>query len=71
MALPVVEVVCAEVPVEGVILEHGVDGGRHRSGDCPDRRLWAAREANAQVLRLEVSSLAAQSRPGALDESGL
>ena len=66
-----VEVVCAEVLVEGAIFEHVVSGSEDGSGDSTDGLLGAAAGSNAQVLSVEVSFLGARGRPCALDQSGL
>jgi len=55
--VPVVEVACAEILVEGAIFEHVVGGCEDRSGYSADGLLRAAPGADAQVLGLEVASL--------------
>ena len=66
-----VEVVCAEVLVEGAIFEHVVSGSEDGSGDSTDGLLGAAAGSNAQVLSVEVSFLGARGCPSSLDRSGL
>src|SRR3954462_536499 len=65
-----VEVVGAEVRVDGAVLQHvvgrGQDRGRHRARRLPR----PAAAAHAVVLGLQVARLLAAGRPGALDEGG-
>src|SRR6185312_8308121 len=65
------EVVGAEVLVGGAVLEDVVDGGEDRGGDGADRLLFPAAAAQAEELSLQVASVLALGRPGALDERGL
>jgi hypothetical protein len=55
----VVEVVCAEILVEGSIFEHVVSGGEDGSGDGADGLLGPTPGADAEVLGLEVALLGA------------
>ena len=66
----VAEVFCAKVLIEGAVFEHVAGGGEDGSGDSADGLLGAASGADAQVLSLEVRSLATRGRAGALDECG-
>src|SRR5260370_23443983 len=66
-----VEVVCAEVLIEGAVFEHVVGGGEDGSGDGDDGLLGATPGAQAQELSLEVTSVFACGRPGALDDGDL
>src|SRR3954449_5064641 len=66
-----VEVVGAEVPVGGAVLQHVVGGGQERGRHRARRLLRAATAAQAVVLGLQVAGLLAARRPGALDEGGL
>jgi hypothetical protein len=61
-----VEVVCAEVLVEGAIFEHVVSGSEDGSSDSTDGLLWRRGGSNAQVLSVEVSFLGARGRPCAV-----
>src|ERR1035438_2178493 len=63
--------VCAEVAVEGSVLEHVVHGCEDGSSDGADGLVRAAPGSNAQELGLKVALLGPRSRPGALDEGGL
>jgi hypothetical protein len=47
-----VEVVCAEVLVEGAIVEHVVSGSEDGSGDSTDGLLGAAAGSNAPPMRI-------------------
>lgn len=62
-----VEVVSAEILVEGSGLEHMVSGSEQGGGGYgSDSFLGAAAAAQAVVLGLEVAVLSARGRPGAL-----
>jgi hypothetical protein len=61
-----VEVVCAEVLIEGAVFEHVVGGGEDGSGDGDNGLLWITPGAEAQVSSLEVTSFFARGRPGAV-----
>src|SRR5271167_208664 len=66
-----VEVVCAQILVEGAVVKHVVGGGEDGSGDGDDGLLGATSGAQAEELRLEAASFFAGGRPGALDQCGL
>src|SRR6266542_1204239 len=66
-----IEMVGAEVPVIGAVLEHVVGGGQHRGGDRDDGLLRAPATFEAEELRAEVAVLLAGGGPRALDEGGL
>ena len=61
-----VEVVSAEILVEGSRLEHMVSGSEQGGGDGSDSFFGAAAAAQAVVLGLEVAVLGARGRPGEL-----
>src|SRR3954451_13967720 len=66
-----VEVVGAEVRVDGAVLQHMVGGGQDRGRHRAHRLLRSAAAAQAVVLGLQVAGLLAAGRPGALHEGGL
>src|SRR5271166_5468955 len=59
---PAVEVVGAEVLVEGAVLQHVVDRGQHRGGDSADGFLRAALAAQSVELRPVVAVFPAARR---------
>lgn len=61
-----VEVVSAEILVEGSGFEHMVSGSEQGGGHGSDSFFEAATAAQAVVLGLEVAVLGARGRPGAL-----
>src|SRR5215472_2803767 len=66
----VVEVIGAEVVVEGSVLQHVIGGGQDRS-DGTNRLFCPAAGAQAMKLGLEVALLLAGASPSTLDEGGL
>ena len=65
------EVVCAEVLIDGCVLEHMVDGGENGGGDSADGFLPSASAAQTRVLGLIIASAFVFGGVGALDEGGL
>ena len=61
-----VEVVGAEILVEGSRLEHMVGSGEQGGGYGSESFFGAAAAAQAVVLSMEVGVLGARTRPGAL-----
>src|SRR6516225_9861152 len=61
-----IEVMRAEVVIEGSCLQHLVDGSEDRGSDGANRLFGAAAGAQAMKLRLQVAGLLAGGGPGAL-----
>jgi hypothetical protein len=68
---PVVEVIGAQVVVEGSAFEHVIGGGEDRGSDGADGFFGAATGSQAMELGLQVALLCSDGSPGALDESCL
>ena len=66
-----IEVIAAEVFIEGAALQHFIGGGQDRGGDATKRLFSAAAGAEAVELRLEIAGFLARGGPGGLDEGGL
>src|SRR5258705_6308808 len=65
------EVIGAEVLIQGSVLEHVVDGGEDGGSNGHDCLLWTAPRLDPQELGPQVAVLLAHGRPGALHECGL
>jgi len=66
-----VEVIGAEVCVEGAVVEHVVGGSQDGGGHCANGLFWSAAVAQALELGLQVAGLLAAGCPGALHQGGL
>lgn len=65
------EVVSAQIAIEGAVFEHVVDGGQDRSCDGANGLLGAAAVTDPAELGLQVAALCSRTGPGALDQGGL